>query len=133
MTNQYENLSKYKYISLITFYPSGKGVATPVEFATLDERLYVNTRANSWKVKRIKQNSQAKIAPCTIRGKILGDDMDVTVRILPESEESKAKEALDLKFNRGFNKILLSTFKMFQKLKFWKKPDERVFLEITIT
>ncbi|UCE12563.1 MAG: PPOX class F420-dependent oxidoreductase [Candidatus Heimdallarchaeota archaeon] len=131
MSQKFKELEKQKYISLTTFYKRGKGVATPVNFATENDKIYVNTSAKSWKVKRIKDNPRAKIAPCTIRGKILGESMDVSVRILSESEESKAKEVLDLKFNKGFGKIMSGMFNLFQKLRFWKEPDQRVFLEIT--
>jgi PPOX class probable F420-dependent enzyme len=125
-------LENKKYISLKTFYKSGKGVATPVEFADKDGKLYVNTRKKSWKVKRIRGNSRAKIAPCTIRGKLLGGEINVTVRILFDDEEvSIAKQALDEKLNKGINKVFMLFFKFLSKFQFWKEPEERVFLEIS--
>jgi PPOX class probable F420-dependent enzyme len=130
--NPFLYLEDKKYISLKTFYKSGRGVATPVEFAEKEGKLYVNTRSNSWKVKRIQGNSNAKIAPCTIRGKLLGEEMDVTVRILSKDlEVIIAEQALDEKFSRGFNKFMRSLFAFLGKLKFWKTPEERVFLEIS--
>ena len=121
-----------KYISLKTFYRSGRGVATPVEFAERDGKLYVNTRKNSWKIKRIQGNSEAKITPCTIRGRFLGGEMDVTVKILSKDlEVIIAKQALDDKFNKGFNKFMRYFFILFSKLHFWKTPEERIFLEIS--
>jgi len=130
--NSFFHLKDKKYISLKTFYKSGKGVVTPVEFAEKEGKFYVSTRKKSWKVMRILGNPNAKIAPCTIRGKILGKEMDVTVRILSNAEEVKAaKEALDGNFNKGFNKIIRFSFIFINKLQFWKKPEERVFLEIS--
>lgn len=130
--NPFISLKAQKYISLKTFYESGRGVATPVEFAEKDGKLYVNTRAHSWKVKRIEGNSNAKIAPCTIRGKLLGQEMDVTVRVLSKDlEVIIAKQALDEKFNKGFSKFMRSLFIFLGKLKFWKKPEERVYLIIS--
>ncbi|MFX0171870.1 MAG: PPOX class F420-dependent oxidoreductase [Candidatus Hodarchaeota archaeon] len=132
LENPFNYLRKYRYISLTTFYRNGKGVATPVEFAEKDGRLYVNTRKESWKVKRIRQNPNAKIAPCTIRGKILGEVMNVTVRFLSKDEEvSLAEQALDEKLNTRINKIFLLLFKILGKIRFWKKPEERLFLEIS--
>ncbi len=126
------NLQDKKYVSLKTYYKNGKGIATPVEFADKDRKLYVNTRKTSWKVKRIQENPNATIAPCTIRGKILGEEMDVTVRILFNDEELKiAKQALDEKFNKGFNMIMRSLFTFFSKIQFWKESDERAFLQIS--
>ena len=126
------HLKNKKYISLKTFYKSGKGVATPVEFAEKNGKLYVNTRKKSWKVKRIQGNPKAIIAPCTIRGKILGEEMDVTVRILSNDDEvTIAEQALNEKFNKGFNKFMRYLSNFFSKIQFWKEPEERVFLEIS--
>lgn len=131
--NPFIHLKNKKYISLKTFYKSGKGVTTPVEFVEKSGKLYVNTRKKSWKVKRIQGNPKAIIAPCTIRGKILGEEMDVTVRILSNDEEVIiAKHALNEKFNKGFNKIMRFLFIFFRKLQFWKKPEERIFLKISL-
>ena len=78
-----------------------------MEFAEKDGKLYVNTRKNSWKVKRIRGNSKAKIAPCTIRGHLLGEEIDVTVKILSKDlEVIIARQALDNKFNKGFNRFM---------------------------
>ncbi|MFX1506764.1 MAG: PPOX class F420-dependent oxidoreductase [Promethearchaeota archaeon] len=131
--NPFLSLKDQKYISLKTFYENGRGVATPVEFAEKDGKLYVNTRTNSWKVKRIQGNPKATIAPCTIRGKLLGEEMDVTVKILfKDPEKVIAEQALDDKFNKGFNKFMRLLFVFFGKLRFWKTPEERIFLKISV-
>lgn len=125
-------LENKKYVSLKTFYKNGKGVATPVEFTEKEGKLYVNTRKKSWKVKRIQGNPKAIIALCTIRGKIIGEEMNVTVKILSNNEEvSIAKQALNEKFNKGLNKIMIFLFNSFSKIQFWKESEERVFLEIS--
>jgi hypothetical protein len=51
-----------KYISLATFRKSGQAVNTPVWFAEYDEKLYVMTRSDSGKYKRIRNNPQVRIA-----------------------------------------------------------------------
>ena len=131
--NSINDLENKKYISLKTYYKSGKGVATPVEFAEKEGVLYVNTRKDSWKVRRIKDNPKGTIAPCTIRGKLQGEETDVTVRILSNNQEVNiAKQALDEKFNKGFNKVFLSLFKFLSKIRFWKETEERVFLKISL-
>src|SRR3954453_9907849 len=63
-----------KYISLTTFRKNGSPVQTPVWFGEKDERLYVVTRNDSGKLKRIRNNAQARVAPCTIRGAITGPE-----------------------------------------------------------
>ena len=61
-----------KYMSLISFRKNGTAVPTPVWFGEKDDKLYVMTRSDSGKYKRIRNNPQVRIAPCTIRGKITG-------------------------------------------------------------
>ena len=51
-------LRRGKYISLATFRKNGEAVYTPLWFAEQDGKLYVMTRDDSWKYKRIRNNSQ---------------------------------------------------------------------------
>ena len=44
------------------------------------------TRNDSGKYKRIRNNPQARIAPCTIRGKITGPEFAATARVLPQED-----------------------------------------------
>ena len=123
-TNKFDYLKGKRTISLTTFYKNGKGVSTPVEFAHYNGKLYVSTRKESYKVRRLKNNQNAIIAPCTMRGKIIGPSVDVLVRILPQEEEEIAREALKVFYSSFFSKIML-------KLMAWRDKSERVFLEIT--
>ena len=57
--------------------PSGRvasAVATPVWFGEDEDKIYVMTRSDSGKYKRIRNNPQVLVAPCTMRGKITGPD-----------------------------------------------------------
>ena len=72
-----------KYISLITFRKNGTAVPTPVWFGEKNEKLYIVTRSDSGKSKRIRNNSQVRIAPCTLRGRITGPEFGATARVLP--------------------------------------------------
>ena len=63
-----------KYISLATFRKNGLVVNTPVWFAEQGEKLYVMTRSDSGKYKRIRNNPQIKVAACTMGGKITGPE-----------------------------------------------------------
>jgi len=122
----FDYLAGHRTISLTTYYKSGKGVATPVEFIRKNDSLYVSTRKDSYKIKRLRNNTDAKIAPCTLRGKLKGPEIKVQVRIIPKEEEEFAietmKEALNLLY-----KIVIGL----SKLAFWRKETERVYLEIT--
>lgn len=87
-----------KYISLTTFRRSGVGVATPVWFGERDGKLYVMTRGDMGKSKRIRNNPQVRVAPCTIRGKVTGPEFPATVRILPKEEHARARQTINRKY-----------------------------------
>lgn len=122
--HKFDYLKGKRTISLTTYYKSGKGVATPVEFVRREDKLYVSTRITSYKVKRLKNNSNALIAPCTMRGKIQGPQTNVQVRILPEEEDDSARETMKELYQGFFPKTLL-------KLTSWRDKEERVYLEIS--
>jgi PPOX class probable F420-dependent enzyme len=75
-----------RYISLAAFRKNGVAVYTPIWFAEYDDKLYFMTNSKLGKVKRIRNNPQVKIAPCTMRGKITGPEFPATVRVM-QSEE----------------------------------------------
>lgn len=87
-----------KYICLTTFRKNGAGVSTPVWFGEDDGRLYVMTRSDSGKYKRLRNNPEVQIAPCTMRGKIKGPQFSATVRILPAEEWPHAKQTIHRKY-----------------------------------
>ena len=87
-----------KYISLFTFRKSGAAVPTPVWFGEEDDKLYVKTRNDSGKYKRIRNNPQVRVAPCTIQGKIIGPEFVATARILPKEDWPRAQALIERKY-----------------------------------
>jgi PPOX class probable F420-dependent enzyme len=87
-----------KYISLTTFRKSGVGVPTPVWFGEDGGKLYVMTRSDMGKTKRIRNHSQVKVAPCTIRGKVTGAEIDATARLLPVQDHEHAHQTITRKY-----------------------------------
>ncbi|MGB8730801.1 MAG: PPOX class F420-dependent oxidoreductase [Candidatus Sulfotelmatobacter sp.] len=87
-----------KYISLTTFRKNGVGVATPVWFGEEGDKLYVMTRSDMGKTKRIRNNPQVKVAPCTIRGKVTGAEFSATARLLPPEEHARARATVNRKY-----------------------------------
>ncbi len=87
-----------KYISLTTFRKSGAAVATPVWFGEDGDRLYVMTRSDMGKTKRIRNNPQVRVAPCSIRGRVTGPDFAATARILPPAQHASARQAIKRKY-----------------------------------
>ena len=91
-------ISGKKYISLTTFRKNGEGVATPVWFGEEADKLFVMTRSDMGKTKRIRNNSQVKLAPCTIRGKVTGPELPAMARILSADEHAHARETINRKY-----------------------------------
>jgi len=87
-----------KYISLTTFRKTGAGVATPVWFGEEDGKLYVMTRGDMGKTKRIRNNPQVRVAPCTMRGKVTGPEFAATARLLPAEEHARARQTINRKY-----------------------------------
>ena len=87
-----------RYISLATFRKSGVAVYTPIWFAEDDNKLYFMTNSKLGKCKRIRNNPQVKIAPCTMRGRITGPEFPASVRILPPEEFARARQAINAKY-----------------------------------
>jgi PPOX class probable F420-dependent enzyme len=87
-----------KYVSLTTFRKNGHAVATPVWFGEESDKLYVMTRSDSGKFKRIRNNPQVRVAPCTIRGKITGPEFAAAVRLLPVDDWPRARKTIEKKY-----------------------------------
>jgi PPOX class probable F420-dependent enzyme len=88
----------HKYISLTTYRKNGTGVPTPVWFGEDSGKLYVMTRSDMGKTKRIRNNSQVRVAPCTIRGVVTGPEFSATARILPSEEHAHARHTINRKY-----------------------------------
>ena len=93
-----EPIQGKKYISLKTFRKSGLGVATPVWFGEDRGKLYVMTRSDMGKTKRVRSNPQVQVAPCTIRGRVTGPEFPATARILPSEDHARARQAINRKY-----------------------------------
>jgi PPOX class probable F420-dependent enzyme len=87
-----------KYISLTTFRKSGAGVATPVWFGEQDGKLYVMTRSDMWKTKRIRNNPQVRVAACTMGGKVTGPEFPASARLIGPEEFASARQTITRKY-----------------------------------
>jgi uncharacterized protein len=91
-------IQNQKYISLTTFRKSGAGIATPVWFGEDDGKLYVMTLSKMGKTKRVRNNPQVRVAPCTFRGKVTGPEFPASARILPAEEQKHARQTINRKY-----------------------------------
>lgn len=74
------------YVNLATYRRDGSEVRTPVWIAVHDGVPVIYTNGTSWKVKRIRNNHQIRLAPCTARGHIRGDWVEATATIVEDED-----------------------------------------------
>ncbi len=84
------SLGREQCIALTTFRKTGQAVTTPVMFAERLGTIYVGTRADAGKLKRLRRSGRVTLAPCTYSGKITGAVIAGKARILTESLECTA-------------------------------------------
>jgi len=102
----FESFRNQKYLNLETFRKNGQGVKTPVWFAAgsdadlggPDAKLYAYTMGESGKVKRIRNSSRARVAPCDVRGNVTGPWIDAVAEIITGPESAHADALLNKKY-----------------------------------
>ena len=97
MTN-IDLLSSEKYISLETYRKNDDPVRTPVWFVINEGLVFVVTRDQTGKIKRLRHTKKVRIAPCTIKGKITGGWANGTATILDEEKTKQAVKWRDKKY-----------------------------------
>ena len=70
MGDKLEQFSKQKYINLETYKRDNTPVKTPVWFVIDKGLVYIITRESTGKVKRLKNNQNVRVAPCSFKGEI---------------------------------------------------------------
>jgi PPOX class probable F420-dependent enzyme len=78
---QTDSFEKARYLSLTTFRRDGRAVATAVWFVPDGDRLLVVTGATSGKAKRLRNDGRVLAAPCDMRGRPAGDQVEGTARL----------------------------------------------------
>ena len=101
-----------KCISLETYRKNNQPVKTPVWFIVKDDLIYVITRSQTGKVKRLKNNLKVKFATCTARGKITGKWISGSAKIISDAETKEIIKMRDKKY--GF---MAKIAKFFSKTK----------------
>lgn len=120
-------LTEASYLNLSTFRKTGAEVHTPVWFAQQDDKFYLFSNGEAGKVKRLRNSSRARVAPCDVRGKVLGDWQDAEARLLTGSgDDTRAHQALLAKY--GWQ---MATLDFFAKL--FGRARQRIFIEVRLT
>ncbi len=111
-----------KYISLITYTKKGDPIATPVWFIENDKKTYVVTVEKRYKLKRIRNNPEVRIAQSTFRGKAQGEHLNGVARILSDEDSKPVREIFKKKYS--FYKLFFK-----DKKEGAKKP---IYIEILL-
>ncbi len=85
---QIEFLEGGNYMSFATRKKSGEFVATPVWFAPWEGSYYVFSAGDAGKVKRLRNFSRSRVAPCTVTGKLLGEWLDAEAVVLDDQADA---------------------------------------------
>ena len=81
-------------VLLTTFRRDGTPVKTPVNMAVDGDRAFIRSWDSAGKVKRIQNNPEVTIAPCTARGRPTGPPITARARILTGQESTRAGRLL---------------------------------------
>ena len=92
-----ERFVKTQQVLLTTYRKDGTPVGTPVNIAVVGPVAYARTWDATGKIKRIRNNPQVEIAPCTGRGKVTGEPLRMTARLIEGEEAERAARAIEAK------------------------------------
>ena len=95
-----DEFGRSKYVSLTTYRKDGTAVATPVWHVVEGTELLVITPAESWKVKRIRNNGDVVVTVCDFRGRIAPGAPSArgTARLLDEAGTAAGRRLLARKY-----------------------------------
>src|SRR5918995_4709724 len=86
--------ARQQTVLLTTFRRDGTPVKTPVNIAVDGDRAFIRSWDTAGKVKRIRNNPEVTIAPCTTRGRPTGPAIPARARILAGEESARAGRLL---------------------------------------
>ena len=120
------SIGKARYLSITSYKRDGTPVATPMWVVTRGEFLFALTRANSWKVKRIRRDPVIRVAVCDMRGRLQSPNWPATGRILSGGGEQMVRELMDEKYGAGRIKATI----FLERLR--RQASDRVAIQITL-
>ncbi|MFF1921867.1 PPOX class F420-dependent oxidoreductase [Streptomyces sp. NPDC058221] len=95
-----QEFARSEYVSLTTYRKNGTPVATPVWAAVDGAELLVWTKTDSWKVKRLRNDSRVVVTVCDVRGRIAPDapSAEGTGRLLDAGGTAGVRRAIARKY-----------------------------------
>ncbi|MBL1287283.1 PPOX class F420-dependent oxidoreductase [Streptomyces sp. For3] len=99
-----QDFARSEYVSLTTYRKNGTPVATPVWAAADGGVLYVWTRSDSWKVRRLRKDSRVRVTVCDVRGRIAegAPSAEGTARLLDADGTAVVRKVLARKYTWKF-------------------------------
>ena len=109
MDSKLKQFIDQKYLNLETYKKDKTSVKTPVWFVIEKDQIYIITKETTGKVKRLRNNQNARIAVCSMKGEIKSDWVDVGLKKI--TEESDVEKIVKLRKKKyGFSARLVSMF-----------------------
>jgi uncharacterized protein len=94
MRGTLEALSGAKTILLTTYKRVGTPVSTPVSIAFAGGRAFFRTWHKAWKTRRLANNPEVEVAPCTLNGEPAGPAIHAPATLLSGDDKRLARRAL---------------------------------------
>ena len=109
-SDRISTLLGHAYINLETYRRNGQAVATPVWFTIDDDNkmIYVVTRTETGKVKRLRNNSKVRIVPAGMRGQPKGEWLNGKATFTTPEQLERALKQRNKKY--GFKARLSGLF-----------------------
>jgi hypothetical protein len=100
-TGKIDDLKGRKYCVLVSYRKNGQAMPSPVWFGTAAGKVYFLTSPDGYKVKRIRNNPEVRVAPCDSRGKPLGPPFIGKARVVSDDEVAGAERAIHSNYGIG--------------------------------
>lgn len=107
-TGSINDLKGHHYCVLVSYRKNGQPMPSPLWFGVADGKAYFLTSPDAYKVKRMRNNPDVRVAPCDSRGKPKGPPFLGKARILSDSEAATAERTI--KSNYGIGRRIYTFF-----------------------
>lgn len=99
-----QDFARSEYVSLTTYRKDGTPVATPVWAAADGGTLYVWTRSDSWKVKRLRRTARVRVTVCDVKGRVAegAPSAEGTARLVEGTDVATVRKVLARKYTWKF-------------------------------
>ncbi len=127
-----QEIERAKYISLSTFRRNGAPVATPVWFATDNNKIYLYSALDAGKMKRVRATGKVTVVPCDVRGKVAAGAVPTSGSAveLPAERGPIVHGLLNRKY--GWKKHTMEFFMAIPEKLRIRKASADGFVEITL-